>query len=211
MLKIEYYYHSMWRLETDNTSLVLDPYDDIGYPLPRGLTADVVCSTHNHHDHNNFSLISGDFIKVNSVGDYKVGDFIITGYQTYHDKEQGAKRGENIIFKIGVAGINILHLGDLGHLLDDDLVDKIGEIDILMVPIGGNYTIDANEAKAITKKINPKILMPMHYHTGACKVDIADNHAFIQGFDSVIKIPKMHVFLNELDFTKQNIYFFVEK
>lgn len=207
-MKIEYFYHSMWRLETETTSIVLDPYEDIGYPLPQDLTADAVCSSHDHFDHNNFSLINGDFVKIKTIGVYKVGDFVIRGYQTYHDKEKGALRGENIIFKLSANNINILHLGDLGHLLDDDLIKEIGMIDILMIPIGGTYTIDSKEAKQLVKMIKPRILMPMHYQTKGGKVDISNPQEFCSFYENIIKVPKNHIKLDELDFSKLNVYFF---
>ncbi|MBK6374931.1 MAG: MBL fold metallo-hydrolase [Saprospiraceae bacterium] len=94
----------------------------------------------------------------------------MTGYSTFHDKEKGAQRGENIIYKIEADDISILHCGDLGHTLTDDLVEEIGDVDILLIPVGGHYTINSAEALSVVHKIEPAIVIPTHYnHEGPTK------------------------------------------
>ena len=183
MLNIKWFGHSMWKFYTADVSVVVDPFTDIGYPLPTNETADIVVSTHDHFDHNNFSLIRGNFKKITKKGEYSFKGVDIKTIQVWHDKSHGLKRGKNLLAKIDIAGFSLLHCGDLGHILDNYTVSQLGQIDIIFIPVGGTYTIDAKEAKEVIDLINPKIIFPMHYKTPAIAFDIAKLDDFTRLYD----------------------------
>lgn len=145
-------------------SLVIDPFSSkIGLKMP-SLQADILLVSHNHYDHNNISAVSGNPFVVSEPGQYEVKEIFIEGIPAFHDSEKGSERGEIIMFKIAAEGINIGHLSDLGQkYLTEEQLGKIGNIDILMVPVGGTYTINGAEAKEIISQIKPNIVIPMHY------------------------------------------------
>ncbi len=143
----------------------MDPFDPkaVGLKFPKQ-EADVVTFSHQHPDHNYGAGVSTDALVIDWPGESDKLGVRITGYPTFHDKEKGALRGENTLFKIEAEEISILHCGDLGHTLTDELVDEIGDVDILLIPVGGHYTIDAAEAVSVIHKIEPSIVIPMHYN-----------------------------------------------
>jgi L-ascorbate metabolism protein UlaG (beta-lactamase superfamily) len=141
----------------------------LGYKLPE-IEANIVSTSHNHGDHNNIKAVKGNFMHINETGGFSKDGIEIKGVQTFHDKASGAKRGENIIYNFKVDGINICHCGDLGHTLDANLVKEIGNVDILLLPVGGRATIDAIDAVNVMKQLNPIVVIPMHYRTKALGV-----------------------------------------
>ncbi len=163
--------HSCFRLKGKKASLVIDPYkkESVGFELPK-LSADIVLSSHNHDDHNNVEAVKGTsrrekpFI-IRDPGEYEVEGISIFGYQTFHDNQQGAERGENIVFRIQMDGVNLVHLGDLGQMLTKKLIGEFGNVDVLMVPVGGVYTLNAEEAWRLANEIGAEIIIPMHYLT----------------------------------------------
>ncbi len=183
MIKIQWFGHSMWKFSISDTEIIVDPFTDIGYPLPKNLTADIVVSTHNHFDHNNFSLIKGNYKKIIEEGDYEYKDIHIKAIQVWHDKNHGLERGKNLLVKIQSEEFSLLHCGDLGHIPDDYTIKQLGKIDMIFIPIGGTYTINAKEAKTVIDLIKPKIIFPMHYKTPAISFDITSLEPFISLFD----------------------------
>jgi len=163
-MQIEWKGHSCFLLHSDDGKTVLtDPFDDqVGLPLPN-VVVDVVTVSHQHGDHNATSMLPGTPIVVADTGWHVVAGIKIRGIAAYHDAEQGAKRGNNTIFVITLDEINICHLGDLGHLLTPQQVADIGKVDVLLVPVGGYYTIDAKQATEIVQQLNPAVIVPMHY------------------------------------------------
>ncbi len=163
--------HSCFRLKGKKASLVIDPYkkESVGFELPK-LSADIVLSSHNHDDHNNVEAVKGTsrrekpFI-IRDPGEYEVEGISIFGYQTFHDNQQGAERGENIVFRIQMDGVNLVHLGDLGQMLTKKLIGEFGNVDVLMAPVGGVYTLNAEEAWRLANEIGAEIIIPMHYLT----------------------------------------------
>ncbi len=184
MIKITWFGHSMWKYETAEITIVVDPFTDIGYPLPKNLKADLAISTHNHFDHNNFKLIRGKFKKIIDEGHYKYKDITVDAIQVWHDKNHGLDRGKNHLIKINMDNLNLLHCGDLGHIPDNYVIEKLGKIDLLFVPIGGVYTIDAKEAKKLTDILQPSIVFPMHYKTPVLDFQIDTPDKFLSLFDS---------------------------
>ena len=165
-MTISWYGHSCFKISNQggHSIIITDPFDKkIGLTPPRG-NADVVTISHDHYDHNNIKAISGELFVVNGPGEYEVKGIRITGISSYHDKKQGEERGLNTIYLIEVDDIKICHLGDMGQeKLTDKQLESIGDVDILMIPVDGVYTLNAREAVKIVKQIEPRIIIPMHY------------------------------------------------
>lgn len=201
MLEIRWYGHSCFAISNDCT-LVTDPHDgkSIGIPPPM-VTADIVLVSHDHFDHNSFKTVSNDDTTV--IEDKRkrtVHTVAIRGIQTFHDRCQGEKRGMNTIFVFTMTDITFCHLGDLGHDLDEKQIQSIGPIDILFIPVGGNYTIDAIKSWDIIKKINPRIIIPMHYKIEGLSLPIAPVDDFLsQSPYETIKVG------NQMDIEREDV------
>ena len=156
--------HSSFRLKGKTATVVTDPFDPktVGLKFPK-VTADIVTVSHQHEDHNQADLVKGVKRLVSGPGEYEIMGVSIIGIPTFHDEEKGAKRGKNTIYVYEMDGLRLVHLGDLGHKLHEKILEKIGDIDILMVPVGGEYTIGPTEAVEVARAIEPKIVIPMHY------------------------------------------------
>ena len=126
--------------------------------------ADVVLITHAHSDHNFLERVRGHRKVIEYPGEYELGGISIFGYPTFHDNESGAERGKNTIYLIEAEGIKVLHLGDLGHIISDKLVEEIGEVNVLLTPVGGKYSLGPEEAVEMTKLLEPQIIIPMHFY-----------------------------------------------
>ncbi|HAT74262.1 MAG: putative Zn-dependent hydrolases of the beta-lactamase fold protein [Candidatus Moranbacteria bacterium GW2011_GWF2_36_839] len=183
---IQYYGHSCFKITTkpagrgkDDVAVFFDPFDkSVGLRPPQG-QADLVLVSHNHADHNNVEALKGEPYVIDIPGEYSAKGANIIGIASYHDDKNGAERGENTIFVLEAEDLRICHLGDLGTDLSEKQLEKINGIDILMIPIGGgNYTIDGKKAVDIIKKIEPKIIIPMHYKIKGSTVDIDDEKVF---------------------------------
>lgn len=165
-------------LESGKT-LLFDPFSGIGYEMPE-LTADMVFVSHSHYDHSAVDKVKGDFTVYDKPGVYEQDDVKIEGFLTYHDDVMGEARGENIIFKIKTEGVTLAHFGDLGHIPSEEIIAQLQDVDVIFVPVGGNYTIDAKQAFALCKMLNPNMIIPMHYKTPGLTVDVATIHPFIE-------------------------------
>ncbi|WP_411682793.1 MBL fold metallo-hydrolase [Clostridium thailandense] len=167
-MKIKWFGQSCFMITSENgTKIVTDPYNKmLGYKLPE-IEADIVSTSHEHGDHNNVNAVKGNFVHINESGEFSKDGIEIKGVKTFHDKASGAKRGKNTIYNFKVDGINICHCGDLGHTLDSNLVKEIGNVDILLLPVGGRATIDSIDAVTVMKQLNPIVVIPMHYRTKA--------------------------------------------
>jgi len=191
-MRIEWLGHACFKLVSALT-IITDPYDNsVGYPLPQD-TCDIVTISHSHFDHNYTKSLKGSFKIINSEGKFEIKDVKVNGIKTYHDKVKGAQRGENIIFLIEMENLRICHLGDLGHILSEDCIKKVGKVDILLIPVGGTYTINAKEAKEVVFQLKPAIVIPMHYKTSALKFPLASVSEFLKYFDKVNKINNYYV------------------
>lgn len=192
-MEIYYLGHASFLIKTKTGRLVTDPYDpNIGLVFPK-IEAEVVTISHHHSDHNRKDLVLGNPLVIDIPGEYERAGFRIFGYSTFHDKEKGRQRGKNIIYKIETENISLLHCGDLGEVLSEELIDALGEIDILMVPIGGFYTIDVDEAIQIIKKIEPKIIIPMHYNHPQLNQEIFGKLSSVEEFFKKTSIEKEEV------------------
>lgn len=165
IMEITYLGHSSFKIRGKNAVVVTDPYreDMVGLKFPKHLSCDIVCVSHSHEDHSMVSTLEGTPFVVNGPGEYEVKGVGIVGIPVYHDTEKGAKRGKNTMYRLEVDGVAILHAGDLGHSLTDSDLEHVGSVDILLIPVGGFYTIDSREAAAIVHDIDPAIVIPMHF------------------------------------------------
>ncbi|MBI4652853.1 MBL fold metallo-hydrolase [Candidatus Kuenenbacteria bacterium] len=176
-MEITWLGQSCFKIQDKNITLITDPYNsELGLKPLHGLKADIITMSHNHCDHNNIRAVSGVAEKspliVSTPGEYEIQNVFIYGIPCFHDKEQGKQRGFNTIYLIKMSEITVAHLGDLGHILSDEQLEKIEKVDILLVPVGGTSTIDAKEAKQIISQIEPKIVIPMHYKISGLKKNL---------------------------------------
>jgi L-ascorbate metabolism protein UlaG (beta-lactamase superfamily) len=168
--------------------IAVDPFPpSLGYTEP-AVTADVVLVTHDHFDHNAVDQVHGNFRQIfAAVGVVKVRGITVTGVRTYHDEKQGQERGPNTVYVIEADGIRFCHLGDLGHLLTPEQLKQIGKVDVLMIPVGGFFTIDAAKATQVAAQLKPRIIVPMHYRTEALRATpnaydyLNEAQAFLEG------------------------------
>jgi len=176
--------HSCFKIQDkigpEGVTIITDPFDkSVGLKVPR-FEADIVTVSHDHFDHNNISAIRGKPFIINQAGEYETKGVIVEGVETYHDDKEGAERGKNIVYSLEVDDILIAHLGDLGHSLDAKQLDQLEGNDILLIPVGGKYTLDAKKAVEVVSQVEPRIVIPMHYKVPGLKVDIAGVDKFIK-------------------------------
>ena len=176
--------HSCFLLqESTGTTVITDPYSsEIGITLP-AVSADVVTVSHQHYDHNNVKAVAGNPMIIDKPGYHDVKGVQIFGLSTYHDDHDGKHRGMNVIFNIRMDGVNVCHLGDVGHGPSPMMIEAIGPVDILLVPVGGKYTIDAEVAKEYVDRLMPSVIIPMHYKTDDIEIDIEGPDPFLDYFD----------------------------
>lgn len=164
-MEITYIGHSCFKIKGKDVTLVIDPYDPkIGLKLPK-LEADILLTTHDHFDHHNVSGVTGYKLLIEGPGEYEANGCFIYGIPTFHDNKKGADRGTQSMYLIELEGVTLLHLGDLGHELTSEMLEKISSVDVLMIPIGGYFTLDAEQASEVISSIEPGIVIPMHYKT----------------------------------------------
>ncbi len=176
--------------------IAIDPFNEkIGLKVP-SFSADILLVSHTHHDHNNISAIKGNPFVIESPGEYEVKGVFVQGIDSFHDDVAGKERGKNTIYTIEAEDIRFCHLGDFGQKqLTDEQLDKIGQIDILMIPVGGTFTIDSSEANKVIGQIEPKIVVPMHYALPKLKVQLDGVDAFLKamGKKDVTPVDKLTV------------------
>ena len=180
-MTITWYGHSCFRLENKDTSILIDPFSsEIGLRPPK-IKDNIVLVTHQHYDHNNIEGLPQESFLAQGPGEYEVKNIFIKGIQSYHDKNQGRERGLNTIYVIKMDEMTLVHLGDFGEeKLSEEQVEKIGDVDILMIPVGGVYTINYKEAVGVIHQIEPKVVIPMHYKIDGLKVDIDGPEKFLK-------------------------------
>ena len=165
-MKITYIGHSSFKIEIDSKVFVVDPYDPkvLGYDFPE-TKADILLLSHGDPETAYIKGVKGYSMLIDGPGEYETAGIFIYGLPTYHDTKEGVERGKNTVYLIEDSGFNILHLGSLGHELPQTTLEKIGDVDVLMIPVGGNYVIDAETASKVISSIEPKFVIPMHYYT----------------------------------------------
>ncbi len=201
-MRIRWHGHSCFEIENEKV-VVTDPHDgkSIGIRSPN-VKGDIVLVSHDHFDHNAVRLIEkGETKVIREPGEHQINDIEIRGIKTYHDEEDGKKRGENIVYIFKTDGLSFCHLGDLGHELSGDLIEKIKPIDFLFIPVGGTFTVGPEEAANIVDEIEPAIAVPMHFKVGGLSLDIKNVQPFLDKYPDE-KIHKVGV---ELDFLKTDL------
>ncbi len=205
-MKIKWYGHAAFGITTGKgTRIIIDPYQSgfSGGLLSYGSItdpADIVLTTHDHGDHKYTNDIQGNFRHIGAEGRFELGDVKIRSIASFHDSARGTERGGNLIFVISADELTLVHLGDLGHTLDRDTLGNIGPADILLLPVGGLYTIDAAKATKVMHDIGPKITVPMHYRTEKCGFPISTVDEFTRGKKNV-KVPGK----SELEITRESL------
>jgi L-ascorbate metabolism protein UlaG (beta-lactamase superfamily) len=175
---IVWYGQAFFKLAAPEAAVVIDPFDNtfFDYPLPRGLTADVLLITHEHKDHNNAAIVGGNPFVLRSekgVGQFQkqvqgaagAKQLQIVGTAAYHDEVKGAQRGPDTIYSFELDGIRFCHVGDLGHVLSAGQIQSIGGVDVLLIPVGGHFTLDVGKVRTVINQLKPRIVVPMHYKT----------------------------------------------
>lgn len=178
----------------EQVKIVIDPYsEEIGLKLPK-LEPEILLVTHDHNDHNNVKGVFGSPFLIENPGEYERKDIFIQGIPSYHDEKEGKERGKNTIYTIEAEEMRLCHLGDFGEKeLNPEQLETIGDIDILMVPVGGQFTVDAKGAAKVISQIEPRIIIPMHYHLPKLKIKIDDLDKFLKemGRKSATPEPKL--------------------
>ena len=183
-------------------TVVLDPFSPshTGLKLPANLSADVVTISHQHKDHNFLSGVSGQPFVIDMAGEYEIGGLFIDGVDSDHDQQGGAKRGHNLIFRLGFSDLVVTHLGDLGSTLEAKQLERLAGTDILLVPVGGYYTLDAKQAIEVINQIEPKIVIPMPYKLPGLSFNLAAVDDFVKAIGlAPIYEDKLKVVRRDLD------------
>lgn len=176
--------HSCFKIQDkvgpEGVTVVTDPFNkEVGLKVPN-FEADIITVSHQHYDHNNTAALRGTPFIIDCAGEYDRKGVLIEGIDSFHDDKEGAERGGNIIYRIAIDDLSVVHLGDLGHILSDAQLEKLAGTDILLIPVGGKYTIDAKQAVEVISQIEPRIVIPMHYKTKDLKLDIDGVDKFIK-------------------------------
>lgn len=195
-MKVKWLGHASFLITSDTgTKIITDPYKT-GGPLSYGEikeSADIATISHEHGDHNNVAAVKGNPQAVKAAGTTEVKQIKFNGIPTYHDNIEGKQRGKNTIFCFEVDGIRVCHLGDLGHQLSNKEIGEIGKVDVLLAPVGGNFTIDAKVATEVCDKLSPKVIIPMHYKNDKCSYPISSVEEFLQGKTGVNRLDTSEV------------------
>lgn len=203
-MKIQWLGHSAFRLEeSTGTQIVTDPYhSSVGFKMPIIQGVDAVTVSHAHDDHNNFECLPGSPKILDDTGAFEIKGVHIQSSKSYHDHHKGEKRGENILFKYRMDGVEVCHMGDIGEDCNIRIVETLMPVNVLLIPVGGKYTIDADEAKEYIDRIMPDVVIPMHYRTKDCNLDIAKLGEFLDLFDNddIIRIDSDTIEFDRADF-----------
>lgn len=209
-MTLTWYGHSCFKIvgNAGQITIITDPFDkSAGLTPPRG-NADIITVSHNHFDHNNVKAINGDPFVVDGPGEYEIKGVKIVGCQSFHDDKQGKERGTNTIYLLEVDKIRLCHLGDFGQdSLTDSQLEAIGETDILLAPVGGETTIDAEKAVKIAEKIEPFIIIPMHFHLPNLKFKLAKVDDFLKemGIEKKAAVDKLTLKKKDLSGEKMKV------
>jgi L-ascorbate metabolism protein UlaG (beta-lactamase superfamily) len=197
--------HSCFRLKGSHATVITDPYSaDLGYSLGKP-TARIVTVSHEHPGHGYVEGIGGEPRVVSRPGEYEINDVLIIGIATFHDGEGGSKRGKNTVYLMEIDEVSVCHLGDLGHALTSEQIEDIGNVDVLLLPVGGVSTLNAPMAAEVVRQLEPKAIIPMHYKTPALKRELEPVDRFLKeiGAKQVTSQPKLSITKSNLPLTTQ--------
>ncbi|MFC1860348.1 MBL fold metallo-hydrolase [Chloroflexota bacterium] len=197
--------HSCFRIRGSHATIVTDPYSpDLGYSLGKS-TARIVTVSHQHPGHSYVQGIGGKPRLVTGPGEYEISGILIIGISTFHDADRGEKRGKNTIYLMEVDEVVVCHLGDLGHVLNAEQVEEMGNVDVLLLPVGGVSTINAPMAAEVVRQLEPKVVVPMHYKTSKLNRELEPVERFLKeiGVKEVAPQPKLSLSKSSLPLSTQ--------
>ncbi len=197
--------HSCFKIKGRQTTIITDPYPpDLGYSLGK-LNASIVTVSHQHPGHSFTAGVGGDPKAITGPGEYEISNVLVIGVATFHDGDRGKIRGANTAYLIEIDEISICHLGDLGHVLTDEQVEELGNVDVLLVPVGGVSTIDSQVAAEIVRQLEPKAVVPMHYKTPALSRELEPVEAFLKemGANNITPQAKLSLTKSSLPISTQ--------
>jgi L-ascorbate metabolism protein UlaG (beta-lactamase superfamily) len=205
-VKVRFLGHATFLITTaDGTKIVTDPYEPggfggaIGYG-PLREPADIVSISHDHADHNHVRMVPGNPTVVRGTTGQTRRGITFRPLATHHDRRRGAERGQNVVWVIEADGMTVCHLGDLGHMLSPEDATALGSTDVLLVPVGGTFTIDAKGATAVVNSLRPRIAIPMHYRTPKVSLNIAPVDGFLAGKPRVRRVDG-----SEIEVTRETL------
>jgi L-ascorbate metabolism protein UlaG (beta-lactamase superfamily) len=208
-MHITWHGQSFFQIQTsqnkgEQVSLLIDPFDEgIGLRSP-SMGADILLISHDHYDHNNKKAARGTPFLIEGPGEYEIKDIFIQGISSFHDAVEGKQRGSNTIYTIEIEDMKICHMGDFGQKeLTPEQLEKIGDVDILMIPVGGVYTINAKEASRIISEIEPSIVIPMHYHIPKLKIKLDGVDKFLKEFGRKSVVPQPKLLIKKKDLPEE--------
>ena len=208
-MKIKWYGHAAFQITTEKgIRIIIDPYESGSFSGALSYDkiedeADIVLTSHDHADHNYTKDIRGKYNHISKAGDHEIKDIKIKAIPCFHDSLGGKKGGSNLIFVITADGLNLVHMGDIGHSLDQELLKKIGKVDILLLPVGGFFTIDAVMAQKIMNDIKPSVTVPMHYKTLKCNFPIAPVEDFTKNQTNVRTLKESSIVIKKETLPKE--------
>jgi L-ascorbate metabolism protein UlaG (beta-lactamase superfamily) len=207
--------HSCFKIQekigSETVTIITDPFGkETGLKVPR-MEADILTISHDHYDHNNKEAVKGSPYVITTAGEYDIKGIAVEGVDSYHDEKQGKERGRNIIYRFDIDSLSVVHLGDLGQDLDDKQFEKIGAPDILLIPVGGTYTIGAKKAAEIAGRLEPRMVIPMHYKIKDLKINIEGVEGFVKElgikprYEEKLKINKKDLQQGEMELVVMSI------
>lgn len=197
--------HSCFRIKGNQAVIITDPFPpDLGYSLGKQ-TANIVTVSHQHPSHSYFKGIGGEPRLIKGPGEYEISNVLVIGIATFHDSVKGQSRGKNTAYLMEIDGVAVCHLGDIGHVLNDEQVEEMGNVDVLLLPVGGGSTINATMAAEVIRKLEPKAVIPMHYKTPTIKRELDPVEDFLKemGMGQVEPRPKLSVSKSNLPISTQ--------
>lgn len=204
-MEISWLGHSCFRIRGSQATIITDPYSpDVGYSLGKP-KARIVTVSHQHLGHSCVQGVGGDPKLITGPGEYEISGVLIIGIATFHDAENGSQRGKNTVYLMEMDEVSLCHLGDLGHMLTAEQIEELGNVDILLVPVGGVSTIDAPVAAELARQLEPKVVIPMHYKTEALSWELEPVGRFLRemGGEQVTSQPRLSFNRSNLPLTTQ--------
>jgi L-ascorbate metabolism protein UlaG (beta-lactamase superfamily) len=201
---ITWYGQACFKIQSGQLTVAIDPFDkSIGLTPPK-FEAQLVLVTHDHHDHNNTKDIKEDPFVIDGPGEYEYQGALVYGIAAYHDDKQGAQRGPNTLYVVQLEDIRVAHLGDLGQRkLTDEQVEALGSVDVLLIPVGGTYTVGGTQALEIVSQIEPKIVIPMHYKVKGLTITLEDASGFLKEIGQPDAAPQEKLTVKKKDLQQE--------
>ena len=204
-MEITWFGHSCFRIKGSKTTIITDPYAPEPGETPLKLTGDIVTVSHLDAGHSYVQAVSGKPHVIQGPGEYEIGGVLILGIPTFHDSSSGAERGKNTVYLMEIDEVSVLHCGDLGHMLNAAAIEEIGNVNVLLVPVGNKTTIGATTAAELVRRLEPKVVIPMHYHVKTFDAPFEPVDRFLNevGVKEITPQPKLTTTRARLPLTTQ--------